>query len=64
MFSCEYLFYKFCGCILRWLEGGLDDTMEESLVAKAKDAVKKNGDDLLERASDSRGSIVHIHVEF
>lgn len=38
--------------------------MEKSLKEKAKDVVKKHGDDILGRTIDARASIVHMAVEF
>jgi hypothetical protein len=49
------------GCFRGWLK---PDQMMEALKMKVKDAVKHNGDDVLGRTVDMRGSIVHMQVDF
>ena len=57
------LFRKFGGSIRCW-RASLEEEMEKSFREKVKDVVKKHGDDLLGRTIDTRGSIVHMAVEF
>jgi hypothetical protein len=56
----QKLFYKFGGCARAWANPDMLDTLKR----KAEDVVKKNGDDLLKKTQDSKGSIVHLDVDF
>lgn len=53
-------FLLFGGCIRGWLY----PSMWAGLVHKAKDVVKRHGDDVLGRTLDKRGSIVHLDVKY
>jgi hypothetical protein len=57
----DQMLAKFGGCLRGWLKPA---EMMEAFKMKVKDTVKHNGDDLLGRIVDMRGSIVHMQVDF
>ena len=54
------LFYKFGGCIRGWAVSNLWDELE----SKITEVVKNQGDDVLKETTSTRGSIIHLQIEF
>ena len=59
----ERLYTRFGGCIRGWLVQDQESFWDE-LVAKAKEVARNYGDNVLERNTSSRGSVIHMFVEF
>lgn len=57
----ESLYNKFGGCIRGWV--AQTDVWTE-LTAKVKEVVKSQGDNILTKHTTSKGSIVHLYVDF
>jgi len=55
------LYDKFGGCIRGWM---LQGEVWGELVAKVKEVVKNCGDNVLAKNTNSRGSIIHMSVDF
>ncbi|KAL3917259.1 MAG: hypothetical protein SGILL_004798, partial [Bacillariaceae sp.] len=59
----DSLYCRYGGCIRGWLVKDQGDFWNE-LVAKVKEVAKNHGDNVLERNTSSRGSIIHTNVDF